>query len=329
MAAISVAGLRKEFRARIKAAGLKGSLQALVNPVYREVLAVNDVSFAVEAGEAMAFIGPNGAGKSTTIKMLTGILHPTAGEAKVLGRVPWRERTALAFRVGSVFGQKSLLWFHLPPLDTFNLLMRIYELDPAAYKRRRDELIGLFSLEPLLTTPVRKLSLGERMRCELAAALLHQPQVLFLDEPTVGLDIVARQTIRDLIRRLNREEGLTVLLTSHDVGDVEQVCKRVMVINHGQVIYDDSLQALRREYVHTKVIDLKLSTQVEEFASPPGARVVKAKGYGVKLEVDTVSRAIDAVLADILAAYGVVDVNITDPPLEDIITRIYREAAAQ
>lgn len=318
--------LTKTFRLRTRAAGLGGAVRAFVRPSYRETVAVAGISFAVEEGEALAFIGPNGAGKSTTIKMLTGILHPTSGEATVFGHTPWREREKLAFDVGSVFGQKSQLWFHLPPLDSLNLLARIYEIPRGEFLARRDRLVELFEIGPYLRTPVRKLSLGERMRCEIAAALIHGPRLIFLDEPTIGLDIVARRTIRDLIRRLNRDEGVTVFLTSHDVGDVEQLCRRVIVVNHGQVIYDDSLNALKRRYHRTKYLDLLLDSPAVDFAGA-GVRVVKSKGYGMKLEVDTGVVRVDEVLGRILAEHRVLDINIEDPPLEQVIAEIYgREA---
>lgn len=328
MPAVTACGLFKTFQAKTRSPGLGGALGSLFRPRRREVKAVDGVSFTVQEGEALAFIGPNGAGKSTTIKILTGILHPTAGEARVLDRVPWRERERLAFDIGSVFGQKSQLWFHLPPVDSFELLARIYEIRAADFATRRDHLVELFEIGPYLKTPVRKLSLGERMRCEIAAALIHGPRLVFLDEPTIGLDIVARQTIRDLIRRLNREEGVTVFLTSHDVGDVERLCKRVIVINHGRVIYDDSLNALKRRYHRVKYLDLLLGAPAAEFAGGAGTKVVKAKGYGVKLEVDTAAARVDEVLARILAEHQVLDINIEDPPLEEVIAAIYAEEQA-
>lgn len=328
-AAVTVSGLVKTFRTKRKASGLAASLRSLLQPDYGIVHAVSGISFTVEEGEALAFIGPNGAGKSTTIKMLTGILHPSGGQADVLGYVPWRQRERLAFEIGSVFGQKSQLWLHLPPDDSFELLARIYEIPRAEFVERRRRLVELFDIGPYLKTAVRKLSLGERMRCEIAAALMHGPRLVFLDEPTIGLDIVARQTIRDLIRRLNREEGVTVFLTSHDVGDVERLCRRVIVINHGTVIYDDTLNALKRRYHRTKYLDLLLGDiPAAEFVSPPGTRVVKSKGYGVKLEVDTEQARVDQVLAAILAEHHLLDINIEDPSLEQVITEIYAQEEA-
>jgi ABC-2 type transport system ATP-binding protein len=209
------------------------------------VVSVDSVSFSVPAGQSLAFVGPNGAGKSTTIRMLTGILTPTSGQARVLGYVPWKERSRMTLKIGAVFGQRSQLWYHLPPSDTFDLLARIYNIAAGDYKKRRNELVERFDLGPLLDVPVRKLSLGQRMRAEVAASLLHKPRLLFLDEPTIGLDIHARQKLRDLIRHWNREEGLTVFLTSHDTGDIESVAQRVVIINHGRVVLDDSVDNLR------------------------------------------------------------------------------------
>lgn len=210
-----------------------------------EVVSVDSVSFSVPEGQALAFVGPNGAGKSTTIRMLTGILTPTSGHARVLGYTPWKDRSKMAFHIGAVFGQRSQLWYHLPAGDTFDLLAKIYNLDPPDYRKRRNELVERFELGPLLDIPVRKLSLGQRMRAEVAASLLHKPKLLMLDEPTIGLDIKARHQLRELIRDWNRNEGLTVFLTSHDTGDIESVAERVIIINHGRLVLDDTVDNLR------------------------------------------------------------------------------------
>ncbi|MBX9666668.1 MAG: ATP-binding cassette domain-containing protein [Candidatus Obscuribacterales bacterium] len=213
-----------------------------------EVVSVDNVNFSVPEGQALAFVGPNGAGKSTTIRMLTGILTPSAGYARVLGYVPWKERSHMAYHIGAVFGQRSQLWYHLPASDTFDLLAKIYNLDKVEYRKRRDELVDRFRLGPLLDVPVRKLSLGQRMRAEVAASLLHKPRLLLLDEPTIGLDIHAKQQLRELVSEWNRKEGLTVFLTSHDTGDIENVAERVIIINHGRLVLDDSVENLRRQY---------------------------------------------------------------------------------
>jgi ABC-2 type transport system ATP-binding protein len=291
-----------------------------------ELLAVDGIDLDVPAGQAVAFIGPNGAGKSTTIKMLTGILHPTSGQAQVLGMTPWLERRRLCRHIGAVFGQRSQLWYHLPAHETFELLARVYGLEPERYRRVRAELIERFALGPFLGTPVRKLSLGQRMRAEVAASLLHEPRVLFLDEPTIGLDVVARQELRSVIREWNREQGVTVFLTSHDAGDIEGVARRALVINHGRVVLDDTVAGLRRRYLGSKVLRVR-------FHEPPapirldGVTVVEAAGAALKLDVDTRVVAIERALGEVLRAGPVADIAIEDPPLEDVIAHIYTQAA--
>lgn len=349
MSIIEVDGLAKTFRTRERAAGLASSLRSFVAPHYREREAVKHISFSLEAGEVLAFIGPNGAGKSTTIKMLTGILHPSSGNAQVLGMVPWRQRRKLAYRISSVFGQKSQLWYHLPPQDTFNLLAHIYELDMEAYRKRRAFLVEVFDIAEYMSTPARKLSLGERMRCELAAALLHRPEIIFLDEPTIGLDVIAKQRIRDLIGQLNAEEGVTVFLTSHDAGDIEQVCRRAIVINHGEIILDAPVARLKRDYLKAKTVDLLLNESAEallktdsesgqqhlsiqlpgslheELHDTGGVQILKAKGRGLKLEIDTSRCPLEPIIAAIMQRCHIIDMTIADPPMEEIIAAIYGE----
>jgi len=319
---IQVDHLSKTFITKEKQPGLRGSVRALFRPIRRETQAVKDITFSVKGGERVAFIGPNGAGKSTTIKMLVGILYPTSGQAQVLGKTPWRKRQRLAYEIGAVFGQKSQLWYHLPPQDSFDLLSRIYELDRSAYRQRLDYLVELFEIGDHLPVPVRKLSLGERMRCEIAASLLHRPRILLLDEPTIGLDVVVKQRIRDLILDLNQQEGVTIFLTSHDAGDVEVLCKRAMVINHGEIIYDGKVSTLKRDYMHTKTISLKLGEPWQGF-DRPGVDVLKHKGYGVKLQVDTAVAPIEETVGQLLARYAIADINVDNPPMEEIIARIY------
>lgn len=292
----------------------------------REVVAVAGIDLRILAGQAVAFIGPNGAGKSTTIKMLTGILHPTSGHARVLGLVPWRDRRTLAHQIGAVFGQRSQLWYHLPPRDTFELLARIYNLPRDRYKQRRDLLIERFGLGSFLDTQVRKLSLGQRMRAEIAASLLHTPRVLFLDEPTIGLDVIARQELRDLIREWNQQEGLTVFLTSHDAGDIEGVAKRVVVINHGRVVLDDKVSAMRRQYLGAKVLSVKFQAP-HHGITMPGVTVLKSTDYALKLEINTSVVPIEAVMTAVLQIGSVADIAIEDPPLEQVIAHIYSAQA--
>ncbi len=324
---IEARNLRKQFRVRTRAGGAAGALRGLLRPRWRPVTAVDDVDLAVAPGEMIAFIGPNGAGKSTTIKLLTGILQRDAGAVSVLGIDPQRQRRRLAYRIGTVFGQKSQLWFHLPPLDTFELLADVYDLEPRQARRRIAALTEVFDIGRHLATPVRKLSLGERIRCEIAAALIHDPELLLLDEPTIGLDVVIRQRIRDLIRQINRERGVTVFLTSHDTGDVERVCRRAIVINHGRIVYDGAIDELKRSLLTTKIMDLKLAAPLA--LDLPDVTIRHAGRYAAKLEVDTARTRIEAVVRAILQRNTVLDVTISDPPLEEVIAALYGQAAGE
>ncbi len=290
--------------------------------VRSEVLAVDEISLIVPTGQSVAFIGPNGAGKSTTIKMLTGILTPTSGTARVLGFVPWQERAKLTYHIGAVFGQRSQLWYHLPPRDTFELLARVYNLEMATFRARRDMLIERFTLGPFLDTPVRRLSLGQRMRAEVAASLLHAPKILFLDEPTIGLDVIARQQLRDLVREWNEEEGVTVFLTSHDAGDIVQVAKRAIVINHGRIVFDDKVSTMRRRYLNAKILSVRFHNAPQAITLP-GVTTLKTSDYGLKLHVNTDLVSVEQVLTAVLAAGSIADIAIEDPPVEEVIAHIY------
>lgn len=316
----------KVFETRRKAAGFKGSLRAMFRPEKIPVRAVSEISFDMEPGELLGFIGPNGAGKSTTIKMLTGILHPTSGQAKVLGYVPWKERRQLAYRIGTVFGQRPQLWYHLPAMDTFQLFAKIYEQEDAEIRKRIAFLSEAFGIEHLLETPVRKLSLGQRMRCEVAASMLHRPQLLLLDEPSIGLDVVAKRRLRDTIRRMNELEGVGVLLTSHDAGDIEALCKRVIIVNHGRIIYQDRVSALKRHYLTTKQVDVRYAGEVPSDFSVDGVEILKTGRYGVKLRFDVRETPVEAVIARLAAAGSVLDITISDPSLEEVIRTIYEDA---
>jgi ABC-2 type transport system ATP-binding protein len=324
---IRVEELGKTFRMKRKREGFGAGLKALMKPEYEEKAAVEGVSFTVRQGEKLAFLGPNGAGKSTTIKMLTGILHPSSGHAEVLGLNPWIERIKLSYRVGSVFGQKSQLWYHLPPSDTFELMSRIYELRRADYRRRRDELIERFDIGPYLYTAVRKLSLGERMRCEIAVSLLHRPQVIFLDEPTIGLDVVVKQRIRELVNELNREEGTTLFLTSHDSGDVERLCDRAIVINGGRKIFDDRVDVMKRRYLTHKTVRMVLGEEPRPLKLA-GVQEQERDGMKLTLSIDTTVTSIETVLSHIMAGQRLVDVTVEDPPMEEIITQMYSGSAS-
>ena len=324
-----VNNLAKTFHVRKTGHGLRAMLRGVFRPEYQDIKAVRGVSFSVNAGERVAFIGPNGAGKSTTIKMLSGILHPTSGDVTLLGYNPWRERQEVARRIGAVFGQRSQLWYHLPASETFDLLAQIYDLAPDAYRRRRDELIEGFGIGGLLQQPVRNLSLGERMRCEIVASLLHKPQILFLDEPTIGLDVDAKAKIRELVRRAAAEDGVSILLTSHDTGDIEQVCDRVIIIDQGQIILDETLHALRARYLNSKRIVVHSADPAPDL-NLRGAIWLEHDGMRHVLQVDTTTIPAGQVLAALLERMACSDVTVEDPPMDDIVRRIYaaqREAA--
>lgn len=324
MHAVRLNHLKKTFKLKRKAAGLKGSVQSLFRPDYQTVEAVQGISLEIEMGELLAFIGPNGAGKSTTIKMLTGILHPTSGTATVLDYVPYQQRRQLAYHIGSIFGQKPQLWYHLPPIDTFELFAHIYELDYQKFQKRKDFLVEALNIGDFLETPVRKLSLGQRMRCEIASSLLHAPKILFLDEPTIGLDVIAKQQLREAIKILHDQENLTIFLTSHDVSDVEALCKRVVVINHGQVIFDDRTSNLKRQFLQEKIIGVRFGTEIADDFSVRDAEILKQGKWGAKLRLDTSIRPVDDLITALMNYAPVVDITIEDPPLENVIRAIYQ-----
>jgi len=332
--AIWTRGLRKEFSRVAREPGIGGLMRSMLGRAERsKTVAVRGLDLVVPAGARVAFIGPNGSGKSTTIKMLTGILHPSSGDARVLGFDPWRQRRQLAFHLGSVFGQKSQLWFHLPPLETFYLLSKIYELDRHAYQTRLDELVESFAIASYLKTPVRKLSLGERMRCEVVASLLHRPRLLLLDEPTIGLDVVAKGMLREHIRSTNQREGTTIFITSHDAGDVETLAERVIVIAEGDAIFDGSVDELRRRYLRTRRLEARLNEPLTIDLSaemPPDApwRLVEAHEFLILLDIDGdrsgATREAISFLTDRLA---VEDITIAEAPLEEVIREIYGRTA--
>ncbi len=327
MSVIEVRNLTKTFVTKRKAGGIKASLRAVFRPEVFDVEAVRSLSFEMEAGELLGFIGPNGAGKSTTIKILTGILFPTGGEARVLGYIPWKQRRQLAYHIGTVFGQRPQLWYHLPAIDTFTLFGKIYELDDRETKKRVAYLAEAFEICDLLETPVRKLSLGQRMRCEVAASLLHKPKLLLLDEPSIGLDVVAKQNIRDTIRNMSQQENVGVLLTSHDAGDLEALCKRVIVINHGQIVYQDKVSALKRSYLTSKLVEVRYAEQIPSDFHIAGTETLKVakERYGAKLRFDTRRTQVEQVMAGLGQAGTLVDITVSDPPLEEVIAAIYEK----
>ncbi len=323
MSVISVKHLTKTFKIKEKKKGFSGSISAIFKPIYKEVKAVNDISFEVEEGEIIAFIGPNGAGKSTTIKMLTGILYPDSGEINVLGINPTRERKKLAYEIGTVFGQKEQLWMHLTAYDNFKFFGAIYDITEKETEKRIEELSKLFDLEKFINIPVRNLSLGQRIRCEIVASLIHKPKILFLDEPTIGLDPVVKESIRKLIKKMNKEYRTTIFLTSHDISDIEKLCKRVVIINDGKIVMDDSMSNLKYHYMDKKVIEVKLNTKVN-FSNTKGINILKEKENRLRIEIDTKQTDLTTVLK-LINPENIMDINISNIPLEEIIAQIYRK----
>jgi ABC-2 type transport system ATP-binding protein len=324
--AVELNGLCKAFRVRrTRGAGLAPRLHDFVRPLTDMVTAVDRLSFSIAPGERVAFIGPNGAGKSTTLKVLSGIMQPDAGEVRVLGLEPSRQRRELAFRIGTVFGQRSQLWYQLPPRDTFELLGRVYEIARAEHRRRIDVLTAAFGLAPLLDTPVRQLSLGERMRCEIAASLLHAPRLLFLDEPTIGLDVSAKAVIRELLHSESTRHGVTLLLTSHDTADIERVCERVIVIHRGRLLWDGPIVDLRRRYLTTKRLTVWSEAERLELRLP-GVRVLSSSDYRTELEVALDVTEVGPVIDAALAQSSVRDLAVEDAPLDAVIRTLYAEA---
>ncbi|MCI8461241.1 MAG: ATP-binding cassette domain-containing protein [Bacilli bacterium] len=323
MAVITVKNLSKDFKVKIKEKGLKGSLKSLIKPKYKIIKAVKNISFEVEKGEMIAFIGPNGAGKSTSIKMMTGILFPDKGNIDILGLNPVKNRKKLAYEIGCVFGQKEQLWTHLTPYDNFKFFGAIYDIPSSIVEKKIAELKELFELDDFINTPVRNLSLGQRIRCEIVASLIHEPKVLFLDEPTIGLDPVVKENIRVLIKRMNKEYKTTVVLTSHDVSDIEKLCKRVIIVNKGQIVLDDSMENLKYHYLNKKIVEAKMKEQVN-LDDEDGITILKDKGYNLKIEVDTTKRSVSDALK-LLNPNNIIDINISNVPLEDIISNIYKD----
>ena len=321
MSVIEIRGLQKSYRVYQKKEGLLASFAGLFHREYREVNAVKGIDLSVEKGEFVAFLGPNGAGKTTTLKLLSGVITPTAGEARVLGYVPWERENDYRRRFALVMGQKNQLWWDLPAQESFQLHQKIYQIEPAAFKQTKDELVDLLGVGKLLGRPVRELSLGERMKMELIAALLHSPEVLFLDEPTIGLDVVAQHNIQKFLKHYQQVRGITTLLTSHYMKDIAALCKRVVIIAGGEIVHDGSLEGVIDRFSDYKILtvdfaadrmpsDLARYGEVREIA-PPRAKIEVDRGQ------------IANVLTNVLANYSILDVSVEDPPLEEVIASLF------
>ncbi len=320
--AIVVKQLKKVYEVEQKQPGLAGAIRSLLKPKIEERVAVDDISFSIEAGSCVGFIGPNGAGKTTTLKMLSGILWPTSGEATVLGHVPWKRERAFQEQFGIVLGAKNQLWWDLPARDTFELNKEIYRLPEAAFSERVSVLAKLLQVDHKLDVPVRKLSLGERMKCELINALLHRPKVLLLDEPTIGLDVVAQQTVREFLRTWNQEEKTTILLTSHAMADVERLCSRVIVIQEGQLRYNGELRALADQMSDDRIIRIQSKTVLHKEALEKIGAVLQLDGQEARLQVKRAD--IPRVTKDLLDRFEIEDLSIEQLPIEDVIRTLFQ-----
>jgi ABC-2 type transport system ATP-binding protein len=323
-AIIRVENLQKHFKVYKHHRGRWGALRNLFSREYELVRAVDGISFQVQRGELVGYLGPNGAGKSTTIKMLTGLLVPSGGDLEVDNRVPWRERQVHVATIGAVFGQRTSLWWDLPVIESLELLQHIYRIPPGRFRRNLDEFRRLLELDPFVNTPVRSLSLGQRMRADICAALLHDPVLLFLDEPTIGLDVVAKERIRQFITYINRERGTTVILTTHDLSDVEKLCERVMIIDHGKLLFDGALGTLRDRFGGKRELVVDLAEDGET-VTVDGAEVVARDGLRVTYRFERNAITASELIGRLSARYQIRDLQVREPEIEDTVRRIYEE----
>jgi len=321
---ITVSGLEKHFQVSRHHRGAGGVWRNLFAREYKLVRAVDGISFDIEPGELVGYIGPNGAGKSTTIKMLTGLLVPTRGDLWVNGRVPWKERQAHVTTLGAVFGQRTTLWWDLPVIESLDLLQHIYKIPPDRFRQNLDEFRELLDLDPFLDTPVRSLSLGQRMRADLCAALLHDPMLLFLDEPTIGLDVVAKERIRQFILRINRQRGTTVILTTHDLSDVEKLCERVMIIDQGRLLFDGKLNLLRERFGGRRELVVYFA-QAYRSVDVDGAQVVERDGTRATYQFERGAITASELIGRLSASYRIRDLQVREPEIEETVRRIYEE----
>ena len=321
MPIITVEHLSKHFKVYRRRTGFWGSLSSTVSRQHDIIRAVDDVNFSLDRGELVGYIGANGAGKSTTIKMLTGILVPSSGHIDVMGLTPYRQRKENTRRIGVVFGQRTQLWWDLPVIDSFELLKQIYEIPQNLYKQNLEFFSEMLQLQPFLSTPVRRLSLGQRMRCDLTAALLHNPEILYLDEPTIGLDVVAKEQVHQFLRQVNAERQVTVILTTHDLNDVEQVCQRLIIIDSGKIIYDGGIDALKKRYGKTRMLIVDLAQAYSDIQLE-GVDLTRRDGNRIWLAFDRDTISASEVIAQLTARYDIQDLTISEPEIEEIVRRI-------
>jgi ABC-2 type transport system ATP-binding protein len=325
MTIISVKNLRKEFRIPKRKKGILGGIASLFSSDNTVKTALDDISFTINEGELLGYIGPNGAGKSTTVKILSGILVPNSGDVEVMGATPWKHRIETVRHLGVVFGQRTQLWWDLPVIESFELLQKIYHISDAEYKKTLTNLVETLELSNLLNVPVRQLSLGQRMRCDIAASLLHSPKILFLDEPTIGLDAVSKLAVRDFVRHLNKEHKVTILLTTHDMDDIESLCNRVLILNEGKIFLDGSLQTLRRKMAPERRLIVDLLKE-NDTVTDPEAILIKQEGHRIWLSFNPTITPTPALISRIASKHAIQDLYVENPPIEEIIARFYRNA---
>lgn len=324
---IDVVSLSKHYRVSKRGSGLTSAVKQFIHPTFETVRAIKDISFHIDPGEIVGYMGPNGAGKSTTIKVMSGILTPTSGTCMIDGKVPWESRKSHVANIGVVFGQRSQLWWDTPVVDSFKLLQAIYQIPNKIYLKTFEHLCETLDLKPLLTTPVRQLSLGQRMRCEIAASLIHQPKILFLDEPTIGLDATSKIAIRNFIKTINQERQVTVILTTHDTSDLEALCKRVMLIGRGEMLYDGSLKTLKETYMPMKTLKVKVGFSSNDFSQSLG---LKFNWHSVDTQTLSCSfnaqeTSVKELLDDISSGYEVLDLEILTPQVDEMVVNLYKE----
>jgi len=325
---IQVKNLRKDFKIFKHHRGTWGALRNLISREYTTIHAVDGVSFEILTGELVGYLGPNGAGKSTTIKMLSGLLVPSGGELLVSGKIPWKQRQEHVAKIGTVFGQRTTLWWDLPVVESFSLLKHIYKIPELRFKRNLAEFRRILDLDPFLEIPVRSLSLGQRMRADLCAALLHDPPVVFLDEPTIGLDVVAKENIREFIQHINAERSTTIILTTHDMSDIARLCNRVIIIDHGRLIYDGSLEALQERFGDHRELIVDFA-EYSEYPSVEGAQIAHRDGHRVTYQFQREEMPASHLINLLSSQYRIRDLFVREPEIETTIRRIYEEGLLQ
>lgn len=321
---IKVENIKKEFIVYENKSGLKNFTRNLFHPVHKKIVAVQNMNFSINRGEIVGYIGPNGAGKSTTIKMLTGVLVPTSGNIMVFNKVPYKNRKNNSMKIGVVFGQKSQLWWNVPVIESLRLIKEIYKISDEKFQKNLDLYSEILNLNELLKVPVRQLSLGQRMKCDLAASLIHEPEILFLDEPTIGLDVGTKDKLRNFIKEMNRQKGITVFLTTHDMQDVEELCSRVMLINHGEKIYDGDLDALKKKYVSYRVLKVQFDRRIEKeqfqkLECVKNIEVVEEEEYTKWFRFNYKEISVADIVHELLNSYRIIDFSTEDPMIEEVI----------